>query len=603
MSLEQDAHNPFTLSQPRPCSTPPTSSKMSHPIPSTKRFRVFRGHEKSIRAVAVFPDRRMVTCSYDKTLRFWDLKTGRALKKMEGRAEVDTLAVSRDGKVIASGDEKGHLIARHGRTGGSLTHTIIAHFEKILSLDFSPDGTVLATGSADSNETTKLWNTKTWQEDLDNPIECSDIVFCVRYSPSGKYLAIATSKNIEIHNAETRERVAIIEDLNWSLAWTPDGTRLLSGGSSFDPTIREWDVSTWEQVGDAWVGHTDLIYAIAIHPAGTLVASASYDRHVRLWGLSDRRTIAIFQHSAPLFCVTFSIDGKHILSGGDDKMISEWEVPKDVLPKEAPEILAPKTRDSDSKILIITTTVRKACIAGDLSAAEKILTQEIQADANNNTSYANRSLVMARQLEWDRALQDAIKSLSVEPSLAGYLAKGIALCGKRQVSDATNVFNVAFAFADGDSKTNHFLFLIKAIALFNVNHKEEEMLPIQELATHPNPDPLAARVVEAYLRVQLGIIAMEDNLHKQAAEHFTAAVKAGVFFYKSDIHSMYDDFVVLFGWDLKSLWQIANKKRCHALVRAGQIGAAFEAYRYMMDMSDEATKAIFVAWTNTLNGA
>jgi len=54
--------------------------------------------------------------------------------------------------------------------------------------------------------------------------------------------------------------------------------------------------------------------------------------------------------------------------------------------------------------------------------------------------------------------------------------------------------------------------------------------------------------------------------------------------------------VQLFGWDLKSLWQTANKQRCHALLLDDQAGTAFEAYRYMMDMSDEPTKAIFLDW-------
>ncbi|OJA08248.1 hypothetical protein AZE42_02070 [Rhizopogon vesiculosus] len=51
-------------------------------------------------------------------------------------------------------------------------------------------------------------------------------------------------------------------------------------------------------VGDPWDGHTD-IYAIAVNPVGTLVASASDDKHVRLWRLWDRRTIAIFKHFDP----------------------------------------------------------------------------------------------------------------------------------------------------------------------------------------------------------------------------------------------------------------------------------------------------------------
>lgn len=52
----------------------------------------------------------------------------------------------------------------------------------------------------------------------------------------------------------------------------------------------------------------------------------------------------------------------------------------------------------------------------------------------------------------------------------------------------------------------------------------------------------------------------------------------------------------LFGWDLKFLWQTVNQQRCHALVGAGDVGSALEACLYMMDMSDEPTKASFRAW-------
>jgi tetratricopeptide (TPR) repeat protein len=52
----------------------------------------------------------------------------------------------------------------------------------------------------------------------------------------------------------------------------------------------------------------------------------------------------------------------------------------------------------------------------------------------------------------------------------------------------------------------------------------------------------------------------------------------------------------LFGWDLKSLWQTAHQKRCHALLQAGRLTEAHEAYRYMMDMCDEATTVNCSDW-------
>jgi hypothetical protein len=48
-------------------------------------------------------------------------------------------------------------------------------------------------------------------------------------------------------------------------------------------------------------------------------------------------------------------------------------------------------------------------------------------------------------------------------------------------------------------------------------------------------------------------------------------------------------FTQLFGWNLKSLWQIANQKRCYAFLQMGRLAEAHQTYRYMIDTGDEAT--------------
>ncbi|KAG1721612.1 hypothetical protein EDB19DRAFT_1960874 [Suillus lakei] len=166
--------------------------------------------------------------------------------------------------------------------------------------------------------------------------------------------------------------------------------------------------------------------------------------------------------------------------------LPEWAVPKDNFPEEAlmelpSEGVLPNDPPDDSpiprhvsildpdnairacfmpQILSISTTARNACIAGDLSTAEQLFTQEIDTDARNYTSYANRAFALARKLHWDHALQDAIKSVAIQPSLTGYISKGIALCGKGYVRDARTAFDVASIFANRD--ITHFLLLIKA---------------------------------------------------------------------------------------------------------------------------------------------
>jgi WD40 repeat protein len=274
--------------------------------------------------------------------------------------------VSRNGEFIASGDDGGELLAWN-RDGEPLTQPIKVHSKEIWSLAFSPDSTVLASGSFDT--TTELWNTKTWQVQGD-PINCGTgaQILCIRYSPSGEHLAIATTTNIQIWNPGKRKCIAKFQGhsafgggaCNSSLAWTLDGTRLLSAGTCLDPVIRVWDSSTWKQVGEPWKGHIGNIYMVALNPTGTLLASASDDHQVRLWRFSDQRTIAIFKHINEAFCVTFSTDGKHVLSGGRDKMISKWAVPllEDVLKDQA------SNARSCSFSVHSSSHFRKGCVTG-----------------------------------------------------------------------------------------------------------------------------------------------------------------------------------------------------------------------------------------------
>ncbi|KAG2054937.1 WD40 repeat-like protein [Suillus hirtellus] len=599
--------SPYTSNLPRLCCS---STTMTALIPNTTPIRAFEDHGDRVVAVAVFNSsygERMVTGSYDGMLRLWDLKTGVMLKMMEGhRSRVRALAVSRDGQWIASGDESGELTTWHGNTG-ELSQTINkAHDGWIFSLDFSSDSRFLASGSSDT--TTKIWCPRALKESQYS-ISCGGNVRCVRYNSAYGYLAVATDAHIRIY--QINEYYGSLDftllrtiggGFNYSLAWMPDGTRLLSGGNQADPTIREWYTPTWKQVGDPWEGHFKNIHAISVNSNGTLLASASHDNRVRLWRLSDRRNVAIFKHSGEVNCVTFSADGKRIFSGGVDKKISEWPTFEDALPEDGPKDGLMKEQAThqaqgyfDFKVLAMNSTVRNACIVEDWRTAEKMLNRDIDADPDDYTAYANRAFVMARKCDWNQALQDAIQSVSIEPSWAGHISEGIALCGKQQVLAARISFDLASMFTN-DLKTDHFLFLIKAIALFNAHEHQEAILRIRELATCPNVDLVACHIVEAYLRVQLGNIALKGAHYNEAVEHFTVAANASIFFYKSPIHLTYDGFVVLFGWDLKSLWQTANRKQCHALFRAGSLRAAVESYQSMMDKIDEDMKADLRAW-------
>ena len=62
----------------------------------------------------------------------------------------------------------------------------------------------------------------------------------------------------------------------WSVAFSPDGTRLASG--SGDETVRLWDVETGEEIATLR-GHEHFVYSVAFSPDGTRLASGGPDQH------------------------------------------------------------------------------------------------------------------------------------------------------------------------------------------------------------------------------------------------------------------------------------------------------------------------------------
>ncbi|MCK5217632.1 MAG: hypothetical protein KAJ93_07575, partial [Methanosarcinales archaeon] len=72
--------------------------------------RTLEGHTDWVRAVAVTPDGRFaVSASNDRTLKVWDLKTGKAVAGFSGDGPLLTCAISPDGDTIITGDRLGRV--------------------------------------------------------------------------------------------------------------------------------------------------------------------------------------------------------------------------------------------------------------------------------------------------------------------------------------------------------------------------------------------------------------------------------------------------------------------------------------------------------------
>jgi len=171
--------------------------------------------------------------------------------------------------------------------------TVQAHANAIYSVAISPDGQIIASGSAD--KTVKLWQLDTGKE-------------------------ICTFKG---HS-----------DQVWSVAFK-DRQTLASG--SGDSTIKIWQVGAAESIRSL-EGHSGWVRAVAFSPDGKTLASGSSDTSVKIWSLQGGflksiqqmlfggEIFALAGHSGYVFSVAFSPDGQMLASGSQDCTIKLWDL-------------------------------------------------------------------------------------------------------------------------------------------------------------------------------------------------------------------------------------------------------------------------------------
>lgn len=221
----------------------------------------------------------------DFAFRIWKVSGGTPQIWANAAANsTEALAVSPDGKLLASGGWENQVAVYNAETGAPII-VLVGHTTRIQALAFSPDGSRLAAGSEDG--LVQVWAV------ADNTITQPPML------------------------TFTHPRLS-------SLAFSPDGALLATG--SLDTTIKIWESTTGEEISTL-SGHSGWVNALAFHPTRGQVASASEDGTIHLWDVAGGETTVILSiagQTAPLNAVVFSPNGRFLAVGGGDQVVV-WE--------------------------------------------------------------------------------------------------------------------------------------------------------------------------------------------------------------------------------------------------------------------------------------
>ena len=303
----------------------PSPDGATAPNTATK-LREYTGHSGAVTGLALTADGKLIaTSGEDKTVRVWDVASGKQLRSFQGHMTKATAVAARgDGRQIASASE---------------------------------DGAV------------RVWDLNT-TDDHRAMTEAKESLWAVAISADGKRLAAAgADKKIRVYDPDTGKLETTLDAgaAMTALAFLPDGNRLVAAGG--DKVVKVWDVAAKKVLKDL-PGHALAVLAVAASEDGKLVVSGSADATVRgfdpesgkeLWkwaarkaacgvsvrkgnkqvavGLADggltvldvtgptpKELSSLAAHTAGCACVCFSPDGNRLASVGGDGAIRVWSV-------------------------------------------------------------------------------------------------------------------------------------------------------------------------------------------------------------------------------------------------------------------------------------
>jgi WD40 repeat protein len=307
-------------------------------------------------SAAFTPDgTRIVTAGADSYVRLWNAATGqpigtpfRAAVFLYGGAPPFSAAFSSDGTRLVTTtwhavDDIDSVGIWDAATGQPIGEPLRGHLGSVNSAAFSPNGTLIITGSSD--KTARIWDATAAERVATTLIEPKTITWAgASFSPDGNRVVTRFDDTAQIWDAETGQPIGKAFSGHGEVltaAFVPDGARVVTepdnrsgtwdsatgfpiGNPSSD--VRIWDAATSQPIGKPF-SDSGGISIVVFSPDGKRIITASEDHTAQIWDAETGQPIGkAFSGHGKVFTAAFVPGGMRVLTVSDDHTARIWDV-------------------------------------------------------------------------------------------------------------------------------------------------------------------------------------------------------------------------------------------------------------------------------------
>lgn len=301
-----------------------------------KSYNLLNAHDASVRTV-IYDDKDKVLYSTSSSGDILRWKNGNTrfvpelIKKNEFVNKQIAINKSRQYLACAGGNKKIQVFDIQNKD--NLIGSYESHTQTILSIAFSENKIIYST-AADS--TLRKLNVETGDSEI--IIKENTNIISLDISPNGKLIAggTANGKIYLWHKSKNYASIVLSEDDGnpvYSVAFSPDGTLLATGDKK--GRISLWNVISGK-VKKVLVGHQARINALKFSNDNMYLAAAGFDGIITLWNLSslNLRPIVLSDGDSWVWSIDFDKNNKFLYAGRHDGYIQVWPIDIDDMASE-----------------------------------------------------------------------------------------------------------------------------------------------------------------------------------------------------------------------------------------------------------------------------